>query len=751
MKLPSYLAALFLAFAAVVAAPPQTSRAEEATFDVFYTTLADEGDWYNTPDYGYVWQPYVAYQNDQWRPYTDGYWAQTDAGWTWVSYENFGWATYHYGRWTQLEGTGWVWVPGYEWGPGWVSWRQNDSYVGWAPIPPKRNRVAVQRLDVGVEPEPAPAPVTREPRGAVDYDDLEDDYDTGYNASVDTIYDIGPAHYCFVPVASFGAPYVREVILAPEENFVIIGNTYNCTNICYRRGPRDVRFVYGGGPDFGFISRHVQRPIPRLFLDRRTDIGVSSFAQRGFSPLSVVRGDRLQVVGPQIARREVRFNDVRPPRVRENIAQVRTVNGWRGIQQNDQAAAQRLRAQYRQEAQVAPPARDVVSRLAAPAEFRPNAPVPAPLPPPPQARVVREQQPAGGGRNINPPAGTAPGATAVGPQPGQPAPATANGLQPMNPAGRGAQNADEREARRNAQFQQMNERRAARGQPPLQPSGNIPGRPGAGAATTNANPAAPGGQPAAAPPQTREQARATRLQQQREAQQAAQQQRQQAAEQQRQQQAAAAEQRRQQQQAAAQERTARQGERRGQPQQQQQQPAAQSPQTGDAAAAARQENAATRRAEAAEAARAQQERTAQERSGRQAEAQQQQQQRAAARERAEAGAAQARQQQQAAATERQHAAAEARQQQQQAATAERQRANAEARQQQQQAAQQQRAAAQAEARQQQAAQVQQQRAAAQQQAQQQQAAQRAQRQQAQPQQEGQSGEGGKRKRPPEGQ
>ena len=31
---------------------------------------------------------------------------------------------------------GWLWVPGRVWSPAWVDWRQNDSYVSWAPLPP---------------------------------------------------------------------------------------------------------------------------------------------------------------------------------------------------------------------------------------------------------------------------------------------------------------------------------------------------------------------------------------------------------------------------------------------------------------------------------------------------------------------------------------------------------------------------------------------------------------------------------------
>ena len=104
------------------------------SYDVFYDRLQPEGNWYDDDTYGYVWQPRVAERDDRWRPYTDGHWAYTDRGWCWVSNEDFGWATYHYGRWIRIRGRGWVWIPGNEWAPAWVSWRHtdDDETVGWA-------------------------------------------------------------------------------------------------------------------------------------------------------------------------------------------------------------------------------------------------------------------------------------------------------------------------------------------------------------------------------------------------------------------------------------------------------------------------------------------------------------------------------------------------------------------------------------------------------------------------------------------
>ncbi len=136
------------------------------------------GDWMEVQPYGYVWQPREA-QSRGWRPYTDGTWVYTDYGWTWKGNEPFGWATYHYGRWTRLQDRGWVWVPGSEWAPAWVSWRKSPNYVGWAPLPPEAHS------------------------------------SSGFNGAVDSYYDIGPASYNFVPARSLGEPTYRGIVIEP--------------------------------------------------------------------------------------------------------------------------------------------------------------------------------------------------------------------------------------------------------------------------------------------------------------------------------------------------------------------------------------------------------------------------------------------------------------------------------------------------------------------------------------------------------
>jgi len=108
-----------------------------ATYQEFYDGLSPYGQWIYDHQYGYVWLPDVG---PDFRPYyTNGYWAMTEYGNTWVSNYNWGWATFHYGRWTYDNYYGWAWIPGTEWAPAWVSWRSNNNYYGWAPLGPGIN------------------------------------------------------------------------------------------------------------------------------------------------------------------------------------------------------------------------------------------------------------------------------------------------------------------------------------------------------------------------------------------------------------------------------------------------------------------------------------------------------------------------------------------------------------------------------------------------------------------------------------
>jgi len=107
------------------------------SYNDFYMDLANYGQWIEDPRYGYVWSPNV---DGTFRPYySNGYWAMTEYGNTWISDFPWGWACFHYGRWTYDAYYGWLWIPGPNWGPAWVSWRYGDGFYGWAPLGPDYN------------------------------------------------------------------------------------------------------------------------------------------------------------------------------------------------------------------------------------------------------------------------------------------------------------------------------------------------------------------------------------------------------------------------------------------------------------------------------------------------------------------------------------------------------------------------------------------------------------------------------------
>jgi len=113
----------------------------------FEAPLSAYGRW-DMVDGVRCWFP--AHMEASWRPYSEGHWEWTDAGWYWVSDEPFGWATFHYGRWDYRDGVGWYWTPGVHWAPAWVAWRSGGGYSGWAPLP-RAARFGVQ-FDVSLLP-----------------------------------------------------------------------------------------------------------------------------------------------------------------------------------------------------------------------------------------------------------------------------------------------------------------------------------------------------------------------------------------------------------------------------------------------------------------------------------------------------------------------------------------------------------------------------------------------------------------------
>jgi hypothetical protein len=122
--------------AAVANADAQADDADVDTisYQSFHDKLQPYGRWVNHPRWGMAWHPTAA----NFRPYENGHWEDSDEyGSVWVSADAWGDAPTHYGRWGYDPNYGgWLWVPGYVWGPSWVVWRADDVNLGWFPIPP---------------------------------------------------------------------------------------------------------------------------------------------------------------------------------------------------------------------------------------------------------------------------------------------------------------------------------------------------------------------------------------------------------------------------------------------------------------------------------------------------------------------------------------------------------------------------------------------------------------------------------------
>ena len=268
----------------------QQARAD-VSVDYFYDNLSG-GNWIDVEGYGYGWQPEIAVNDQNWRPYADGYWAYTDDGWTWISYEDFGWATYHYGRWANLSDYGWVWFPGedLDWGPAWVSWRTGGDYVGWAPLPPRGPGIVYEGRPIGPQ--------------------------------VDIEFDIGPQYYNFCEVRYIGEPVLRNYIAPPVQNITYINNTVNVTNITVTNN-----VVYNYGPNYEVLSAQSARPIQRLNIERQSATNLSEAAKSG--AVTKVQGNKLVVAAPlKLAKARP---TAKPPAVKTKVAQPKLNRGWTGV------------------------------------------------------------------------------------------------------------------------------------------------------------------------------------------------------------------------------------------------------------------------------------------------------------------------------------------------------------------------------------------------------------------------------------
>lgn len=96
-----------------------------------WSDLDANGNWYDLPGQGRVWQPPVAV-DASWDPYGYGNWVwYPGSGYVWVSGYNWGWTPFYCGSWSYWDNFGWGWRPaggcsrwGWGYGPT-MTWRVN--------------------------------------------------------------------------------------------------------------------------------------------------------------------------------------------------------------------------------------------------------------------------------------------------------------------------------------------------------------------------------------------------------------------------------------------------------------------------------------------------------------------------------------------------------------------------------------------------------------------------------------------------
>jgi len=240
---------LILAIAGIIFClrPPAASAATSVSVSFFYDELSPYGRWSTVGGYGDCWIPeHVA---AGWQPYTDGEWAYTDYGWTWISYDPWGADPYHYGTWVWEPPYGWVWIPGTVWGPAWVTWCYSDAYIGWAPIPPT--------LAISFSGYMGPPVI------------------------------VSHTQYVFVPTNRFVGVRVSSARLPVQQNATLLQRTQKVTSFSVSKG-----IVVNRGPSVDRIEAAAHVRIPRASID------VAKSRPMSLTAGGAVRGHQLSVVSP---------------------------------------------------------------------------------------------------------------------------------------------------------------------------------------------------------------------------------------------------------------------------------------------------------------------------------------------------------------------------------------------------------------------------------------------------------------------
>lgn len=274
-------------------------------YSLFYDRLAPFGRWFEVNGYGYCWRPTITVAG--WRPYVDGCWVWSSLGWAWQSNEPFGWATYHYGRWVNLARYGWIWVPGSEWAPAWVAWRQSRDCVGWAPLPP----------ETGVF--------------------------SGAYRDCDSRYGLGPTSYTFINTTQFVSPTYINIYAPVTRQTTIFQHSVNVTQIVPSHSQRHA-FVHQGGPPRSQMEQACGRPVPQrqvqtMHADQMPTRPQHHGRRDADAPVAMVE---LPAVAPGA--------HMRRPEIKEHIQKPVLMGGFEGVPQQ---AAREIRENIAQEKETA--------------------------------------------------------------------------------------------------------------------------------------------------------------------------------------------------------------------------------------------------------------------------------------------------------------------------------------------------------------------------------------------------------------
>ena len=258
------------------------------SYDVFYDQLSSDGHWIYAENYGYVFQPNVAENHADWRPYSNGHWESTDRGWYWDTDEPFGWATYHYGRWANIDGTGWVWTPGTDWSPAWVSWRVCDTgYIGWAPLSPEC-------------PRPSEA--------------------VAIGGWCDSYSDAGPGAFCFLPSSAWFNPTYAGSFAPVSQNLELFNASRNVTNISSSKS-----LISAFGPHVDLVAQATGRQVKTYTLHYSEVPGRQNFSRS-------IDGNFLDVNGPVA---KLKANAIKVPTVIKTIVRPSVNKGWNGLTKDE--------------------------------------------------------------------------------------------------------------------------------------------------------------------------------------------------------------------------------------------------------------------------------------------------------------------------------------------------------------------------------------------------------------------------------